>query len=236
MKPYRLIYLSAFVLFMTSCGNPDENHEENHDADSIGTENVDVHIEENLDYDIHLTSIEKNKIPEECDYEGKVFDVNSWSDANGLNYFIRSISEFEEENLEDGAVLVSQNLYAYHYIQKGNTFELKREVTDFVKDCEFDVIVSHVPTAIELKDINKDNIGEISFVYRLACTSDVSSSNQKLVMLENGEKYILRGYTEVYGEGGDFEIGEEFNNAPEGFLEQAKKMWEEHRTEYDFEL
>ena len=113
---------------------------------------------------------------------------------------------------------------------------LLREITDFVKDCEFDLILGHELDAISLTDIDNDEIGEITFIYRMACTSDVSPSTQKLIMLEDGNKYALRGTTKVMGEGGDYEAGEEFNSAPEGFLKHADELWNEHIVEYDFDL
>ncbi len=237
MKTLNLLFLSS-GLFLFSCGSADENSESSTSEDTT-TEDIQTdETEDSFEFDITLTNVEKHKIPDGCDYSGKVIDVNSWVDKNGENIVIRSIGTYESSEPTDEYAdpMGSQYLYVYHYKEDGKNWELVREVSDYIKDCEFDVIVSHVPTAIELKDIDNDGVGEIAFVYRLACTSDVSSSNQKLIMLEDGDKYILRGFTEVMGEGGDFEVGEEFNDAPEGFLDQAKKMWEENRTEYDFEL
>jgi len=36
-------------------------------------------------------------------------------------------------------------------------------------------------------------------------------------MLENGKEYALEGFSEVFGEGGTYEVSKEFNSAPEGF-------------------
>lgn len=233
-----LLYLPILVI-ISSCGDNADN-ENAGDSDSQDTTVVidDDQNDTPVTIDISFTKLTKSDIPSSCKYEGNLVDANSWSDENGANYFIRTVGEFEKSEPEDEYAdpLTSQHLYAYHYTEKNGEFKLVKETTDFVEDCQFDVIVSHVLTGMKLTDIDEDNIGEISFVYRLACTSDVSSSTQKLIMLENGDKYPLRGTTEVMGEGGNYEIGEEFDNAPDGFLNHAKQLWDENRTEYDFEL
>jgi hypothetical protein len=111
-----------------------------------------------------------------------------------------------------------------------------KETIDFVKDCEFDILVSHELDAISLTDIDENKIAEITFIYRTSCTSDVSPSTQKLIMLENGNKYPMRGTTRVMEMGGEFQVGEEFESAPEGFQAHAEKIWSEHLLEFDFEL
>lgn len=226
-------FLPASALVLFGCaGSGESSAEESKDSSEVVQE-------ETFDFgDLGFTSIEKHKIPDGCNYEGKVIDVNSWEDEKGLNYFIRSIGPVIEDEPADEYAdpTASQSLYAYHYCEINGKFELIKETTDFEKECGFDLIISHIPTAITLTDIDGDNIGEVSFIYRKTCTSDVSSSEQKLIMLEYGEKYALRGYTEVMGDGGDYTVGEEFDHAPEGFLEHAKNLWEQNRSEYDFEL
>ena len=95
--------------------------------------------------------------------------------------------------------------------------------------------MGHELDALTLTDLDYDNIAEITFIYRTTCTSDVSSSTQKLIMLEEGEKFALRGSTQVMGDGGEYEIGAGFKSAPDEFLNHAKQLWSEHLTEYDFE-
>jgi hypothetical protein len=70
-----------------------------------------------------------------------------------------------------------------------------REIRDGVSDCEFDVTSSFIPDSLEVRDSDEDAIGEVVFAYRIACRSDVSSAEQKLLLLEDGKKYILRGRT-----------------------------------------
>ena len=180
------------------------------------------------------------EIPADCKFEGKKIDAYSWVDKNGINYFIRTIGDLIEAEPEDeyADVTASQHLYAYHYTKLDSKADavLLKETTDFIKDCEFDVNVTHELDALTLTDIDKNEVGEITFIYRTTCTSDVSPSTQKLIMLENGQKYPLRGETKVMEVGGEFTVGDEFKTAPEGFQAHAEKLWSEHLVEFDFEL
>ncbi len=224
------------VILLASCGgSTDAETTDSTENENDSTANVEVEVQEAI-IDITLTKLDE--VPSKCEVAGNVVDAYSWMDENGTNYFIRTITEIDMAYpVTDGEEMDSQYLYAYHYAlnQKGEMTLLK-ETTDFVKDCEFDIVLSHELDALTLTDIDEDNVGEITFIYRTACTSDVSPSTQKLIMLENGDKYPLRGTTKVMDIGGEFEAGEEFSSAPDGFLTHAEELWNKHIVEYDFEL
>lgn len=76
-----------------------------------------------------------------------LLDCHWWNDANGENYFIRSLDEPEIDYLlEDETKFYSKNLHAYHYIlpDESSDLILKRDLLDFVKECDFDMSVSHL--------------------------------------------------------------------------------------------
>jgi hypothetical protein len=83
--------------------------------------------------------------------------------------------------------------------------------------------------------LDKDSFAEIAFMYKLGCRSDVSYDVLKLILLENGEKYAIRGETlislnnEKYG--GKKEIDKSFNNAPQEFLNFANELWDKNVLE-----
>ncbi len=188
-----------------------------------------------ISYDFNLVKIEPGEISFEHNCVGEIFDCYFWEDANGENYLIRTLEEEALALTEYDVNFYDQNLHVYHYTGQSNEVKLKRELLDFVKECDFDLIVKHVENP-KLVDIDRDNIGEIMFIYRLACTSDVSPSTQKLVVFEDGQKYILRGSTEVFGDGGDYTPGDEFiNNAPDELLEEAILYWEANVKEFSDE-
>ncbi len=234
------LYCLGIFLFI-SCQNKDENqsgtapsNETNDVVETVVPYESEI-AETSTPMDLGLRSIEAVDLPD-LDYDGNFTDCWTWDDKNGENYLVRSIEEMElNYPEEDGWESYDQNLHVYHYSKSGTgEIILLRDLTDFVKDCEFDLIMNHLD-AVELSDIDNDNYGEIIFGYRLHCTSDVSPSNQKVLLFENGDKYILRGTSVAMGYGGEYTPGDEFNSGPEGFLEKAENYWEENKVEYAIE-
>ncbi|MEL6589234.1 MAG: hypothetical protein AAFQ68_04110 [Bacteroidota bacterium] len=149
-------------------------------------------------------------------YDGEIVEKRAWLDAKGENIVL--FTQKEEE------------LFVYHYAIKADSALLLRRIYDFEKDCEFDQTLEFVEASIGVTDLDEDNLGEITFAYRKACISDVSPLELKLLMLEDGEKYIIRGNTLItFGEesiGGDKEVDASFEAAPKVFLEHALEVWD----------
>lgn len=103
-----------------------------------------------------------------------------------------------------------------------------RTVNDQVSQCEFDVIADFIPASVQVFDEDGDGVAELYFAYRVDCVSDVSPVTQKLVVLEGGQKHILRGTSRV--DTGTEKIGGEHKS--EGFegakplLARATLIWE----------
>lgn len=240
MKNFLLICL----LLLLACKSSDQPDGENKSVTDEPEKSVNVAPESVDESEIAETTIPMDfglrKVGEEelraFLYDGDLVNCWSWDDKNGTNYLIRAIESPElEYPLDDGTEFYRQNLNVYHYYQKLDSEPvLLRDLTDFVKECDFDIVLYHLEPVV-LTDLDEDNIGEITFGYRTACTSDVSPSTQKVVLFENGDKYILRGETLVLGYGGEFEPGNELNEAPAGFQVEMEKYWEANKKEYDFE-
>ncbi|MDF2695695.1 MAG: hypothetical protein K0S65_4078 [Labilithrix sp.] len=102
---------------------------------------------------------------------------------------------------------------------------------DKVENCDADLSVAFRDAALEVTDLDSDGLGEITFAYSLNCATDMSPADLKLLTLENGEKYILRGKTRVAAmgtdpaTGGEFTIDPSFKSGPPAFLEHAKASW-----------
>jgi hypothetical protein len=103
-------------------------------------------------------------------------------------------------------------------------------VRDFVDDCEMGGVSAIFHDAARtVTDLDGDGIAEVTFAYELACRSDVSPGTYKLLLLENGKKYILRGETVV--DPGDGAMGGAFTAEPReakwpaAFLRHAKQLW-----------
>lgn len=145
-------------------------------------------FEPSLNLLLQLDNYPQKNIP---DIWGEPIDAYTWDDKNGRNVVARSflIYPYEKENdsLED------VYLYFYHYlITENNEWELIRKFTDSYKNCEKGNIPTFNIESIELTDINRDTIGEISTCYTLNCNNNDSIPySLKSLMSSNGEKYML---------------------------------------------
>lgn len=91
-----------------------------------------------------------------------------------------------------------QELFADHALVGGRVM---REVRDGVDECPLDLTADFVSGSLDVHDDDEDGVGEVTFTYQLACRGDVSPAEQKLLVLEDGEKFILRGRTSIPGAG-----------------------------------
>ncbi len=148
-------------------------------------------------------------------YDGKILNKRIWQDANGEN-----ITLFTRKGDE---------LFVYHYTVNSDNVKLLGKVYEYEKECDYDLTLEFIEKSINVTDLDNNNIGEITFAYNKACISDVSPLGLKLFMLENGNKYIIRGTTSIDKPGikidGTKNVDRSFNNAPDGFLSHANKIW-----------
>lgn len=202
----------VFLIIFISCSKPANQQSDEHSSIVADASTI-----KDMDIDQLSFSNELAIDPSTLAYDGDISFTRSWQDASGDNLVL--FTQKEEE------------LFVYHYVSREGEEKLLRRVYDFEKDCEFDRTLEFLEPSILLTDLDNDKIGEISFAYRKACISDVSPKELKLLMLENGDKYIIRGNTLIsFGEesyGGDKKIDASFDQAPEAFLSHAEKLWAE---------
>lgn len=172
---------------------------------------------------VEKLEFEEGKLPEGVEIKGEIERGLRFADKNGDNWVV-----FAKKTVEDPQ---SSYLYVKHYaIGPGGLREL-RHVRDKVEDCDFDLVVAFDENSIAVTDLDDDAIGEVTFAYELGCTSDVSPNTYKLLVLEGGDKYILRGNTRTFdGQeeiGGDYKVDPSFEKGPPEFLAHAKKIWPE---------
>lgn len=110
----------------------------------------------------------------------------TWTDQLGANTVV--LRDIGEEQAD-----VDLFLYVDHVVQVGEEVTVLRRVTDDVTDCQVDETLGFVDQALQIRDDDGDGIGEVVFAYRLNCAGDPSASTLKVLLLENGTKYILRG-------------------------------------------
>lgn len=174
-----------------------------------------------------LTNIEYgiSKLPPALkDYDGNVVAMAKWEDKLGTNVLF--ITETEERGGENR----HKELYGYHYIISNKENKLVWKINDFIKDCPVDITLSYIEKSISITDLDKNGIGESSFLYRMACKGDVSPDDMKLIMHEGETKYAIRGIMklQIAGEettGGEMKIDASFDKAPKEFADYAKEQW-----------
>jgi len=179
---------------------------------------------------------------EEVEYDGEYVFAKAWADTNGDNFilFTEKVIEHEPES-EYGQTSKSKYLYAYHFADKGDGFKLIRKIQDWEKECDIVMHADFRLSTLRVTDLDQDAKAEVTFVYRLGCNGDPTPVPMKLMILEDGDKYAIRGTTLVkmgpHRKGGEMTIGENMKNAPKAFLEHAKKIWNSDK-EYrgDFEV
>lgn len=169
---------------------------------------------------------------------GNIVNGAQWVDTKGTNTVLLTMEDYVEEYDDDAEMMMAeQTLHAYHYTTRNDRTVLTWDITDFVKECEFDIILGFIDGSLEITDLDDNGIGESSFLYKLSCTSDVSPNTLKLMLHEMNQKYAIRGTTSIdLGDGleelgGESVVDSVFSSAPETFLMYAEKKWEEFKKE-----
>jgi hypothetical protein len=251
MKSFIIICISA-ALFL-SCGicrkfSSEEKGAKKEDTKTETTKTEKESSEEvkkqstsdggNTKASVEMLVFNKSDLPSEIKYTGSIVTGKRWTDRNGENILILTKTEIKskkgkqpdfEEYVREG------ELYGYHYVSTGGSYTLLWKVNDFIKDCDFDLTLEFIPSSLSITDLNENGIAESTFLYKMACRSDVSPSDLKLIMHEGESKYALRGemLASVDGHtyGGSYKADKSYDDAPDGFLEFAKSQWKEFRTE-----
>ncbi len=134
--------------------------------------------------------------PPETGQDGVVHSGVRFTDKNGSNVVVLV------HQVEGGGELNNRRLWVHHYVEAGGKRRVLRTVRDQEENCELDNVAGFVEGSLAVTDLDGDGLGEITFAYDLGCMSDVSPKGRKVVVLENGEKWILRGQNRVDPGGG----------------------------------
>lgn len=172
-----------------------------------------------------------SEVPDDIKYSGSVVAMAKWDDKLGSN--IVFITETAENSNEDTR---SKELYGYHFIAGDPENVQLWKIYDFVKDCPVDLTLEYLNKSLVITDLDKNGIGESSFLYKMSCKGDVSSDDMKLIMHEDKNKFAIRGTVNLVMDGRELEKGSmkvdpSFDKAPMEFLEYAKKQWNRFGTE-----
>lgn len=122
---------------------------------------------------------------------GDLIDAYKWEDKKGENVVIRS-ELLVNSMSEDSIVSFTKYLYFYHFLTEENSFKLLRKFSDVYEGCDGPPNGGFDLASIELTDIDRDTIGEISTLYDLYCTgNDTTNYRSKLLLSSDGKKFML---------------------------------------------
>lgn len=235
IKSLSIIAVLFLSIVLFSCGDTENktnnNTEgENNVEETNNTETNNTEEFANEEFAFTEMPISKNDVSTDL-YKGTWHTAKKWLDKNGENIFVISIYEKTYTHTEEPDELTKE-IHGYHYVVNNGENKLIREIQDFENKCGFDNRLHFAEGSLSLTDLNNDNYGEICFVYYLGCRSDITALDMKLMFLENGNKYAIRG-TQSYEAGmvaegpvkGETNIDGNLKNAPVVFLNYAKEVW-----------
>jgi hypothetical protein len=152
--------------------------------------------------------------------------AETFTDKNGTNYVL-----FSEK---DGGRSMHELFVDHWVVPAGSQPKLLRTVKELVDDCDLDLVAEFHDAATGVTDLDGDGYGEVTFAYEVGCRSDVSPDDYKLLLLENGDKYILRGQTKIATHdpdqptaGGDFKPDPAKGKWPAKFYDHAVELWKQ---------
>ena len=176
--------------------------------------------------------VKRADIPAGVSIEGSYETGIAWKDVNGENLVTFSKSTSREDASQSAA------LYAVGFkFNQGKPVQAWR-VHDWIDECQVDLPAFFEPSSIEVTDLDSNAIGEVSFVYRIACVGGMDYIDEKLFLVENGKKFPIRGATQYLGTSettqkdiydGPMKVDKAYNDAPKPFKAFAVDKWQKFK-------
>ena len=169
------------------------------------------------------------KLPRAIKVEGReVLQVWTWQEHDRVNTSYAVFSQ--THTVRDGRDerFIDHRLFVQLYSGKGHKQKQLRIVRDGVTGCSWEATADLVPGSISVTDVDNDGTSELTFAYDLACRTDMSPADRKLLVLEGTAKHALRGTQRVdlgpgHVYGGDYEA-DAFKGAPR-LKQLAEDRW-----------
>jgi hypothetical protein len=184
---------------------------------------------------IQAQTLRNDQLPAGIAIQGKLVAASRFTDMRGDNLVVLSETAAfaspkpESDDERDAA------LHAQLWRLVSGAWSPVWQVQDRVQRCSFDVACQFKPQSLEVTDLDANGVAEVSFLYQIACVSDVSPWQQKLVLVEDGNKHLLRGVERLVSrvngkpvsEGGSMVVDKSFNSAPAAFKTFAVQKWQQ---------
>lgn len=165
--------------------------------------------------------------------KGKFHSILGWTDKDGMQALVFTTSVSEKEDATSSMIIADL------FLREGDAWTSQRQFKASVDKCQFDTELKIHTGDWSIADLDKDDLGEVTFAWSVGCRSDVSPVAHKVFVISYKDaefkKYVLRGETgiEMGGavEGGAFKADKAFDTAPKAFLSHAEMVWKKTSTE-----
>ena len=197
---------------------------------------------ENSSQSIQIDTLSYDDIPKTLDFRGTVVEALKWTDSNGENILIQTVTghfnwKDYDKNSTDYMIQDKSELYAYLF-QKSNSdddYKRKWRVYDYTECFGVDWFTGFIQKATTITDLDNDGIAEISLPYVLICRGGMDPGIMKIIMYEGSTKYALRGSTMIMCEtenpyGGEYNPSENLKNN-KTFLDFLSNHWDRNKCE-----
>lgn len=226
MKNYLLPF---FAIVFFACNNSQKETDSTNITDSASTI-LQRDNSTNATITFKVLPFDKNDQTFKDSIKGTPVNGFSWQDAAGENrvLFTEVPVQLNKSGHQSGAV------YAYCFIKGAAGWKKNWEVKDRIDACEVDATCEYFSNSFTITDNDANDIGEVTFLYKLSCKGDVSPDDKKLIMYEGTNKYAIRGTTilqfEGVQQGGEKKIDASFTKATKPLLDFANKQWDKFGT------
>ena len=186
---------------------------------------------------IEFLAFDPKALPAGIQTQGKIVAGARWRDRLGENLLVAAQTGARPSRGADCGAdadpCQDAEIDADHYLVRNAGVERLWTLTDFERDCPFDLYAGFLPDSLTITDLDGDGLAESTLLYKLSCRSDVSPARLKLILHEGKTKYAIRGTTRTYGAGGEQTVDPALErNAP--FKRFALERWNRfvHETEF----
>lgn len=195
---------------------------------------------------LHVHDFDEKSLPTEFKFKGSVIAGLRFDDVKGQNWLVAT--ERSETNVIDDPTFVDTLVSIDHIrIGKSGTLEQVRSVKAAVKECQTHNSLTIDPKSMGVFDLDNDGLGEIRIGYQMVCSSwvycdrdkcpktdqpldkgfTVLKYQYKMMLLEDGEKYIVRSKFTQYGKAHKVklkpQLDKDLKKAPKQFKENLLK-------------
>jgi hypothetical protein len=172
---------------------------------------------------IAVETVTGAQLPAALAAKGKLAQAYRWRDSDGTKFLLVSTRDTYGGNES------SRYMTIIHAVCQAANCRTLRELKDSVEKCDESVTLEVDPGTVGVTDLDGNGHSEIMFAYRISCGLDDVVNDLKLILLENGAKYAIRGSEKAVVEGKSFggatKVDPAFEKAPPAFLSHALALW-----------